>query len=134
MTNSVPSRPAKILAVAGIAILFGIATLISGGSVLLVDGQARIDAGNYVPFVLWFNFLAGFFYIIAGGGLILWHRWAVHLSMIITLATVLMFAAFGAHISLDGAYEMRTVGAMVLRSVVWIAIALYTRAAMQKLS
>lgn len=43
-----------------IAIVFGLLTIKSGGSVLFVDGTAREDAGNYVPFVLWFNFLAGF--------------------------------------------------------------------------
>ncbi len=39
-----------------IAVVFGLLTIKSGGSVLFVDGIAREDAGNYVPFVLWFNF------------------------------------------------------------------------------
>jgi hypothetical protein len=30
----------------------------------------RAAAGNAVPFVLWFNFLAGFAYILAGLGLL----------------------------------------------------------------
>ncbi|WP_425478346.1 hypothetical protein [Stenotrophomonas pictorum] len=43
-----------------IAIGFGLMTIWEGGAVLFVDGAARQAAGHYVPFVLWFNFLAGF--------------------------------------------------------------------------
>ena len=60
--------------------------------------SARAAAGDYVPFVLWFNFLAGFAYIVAGAGLFLWRQWAVKLSLFIALATLLVFAAFGIHI------------------------------------
>ncbi|HCF2751418.1 TPA: hypothetical protein NIB35_006709, partial [Pseudomonas aeruginosa] len=55
-----------------LAIGFGLLTLREGGAVLFVDGAARQAAGHYVPFVLWFNFLAGFAYIVAGVGL--WMR------------------------------------------------------------
>ena len=111
-----------------IAALFGIMTLYSGGGVLFFDGSARAAAGDYVPFVLWFNFLAGFAYIVAGAGLFLWRQWAVKLSLFIALATLLVFAAFGIHILAGGLFEMRTVGAMALRSAVWLAIGLFARA------
>ena len=42
----------------------------------LDPGAARQAAGHYVPFVLWFNFLAGFAYIVAGVGLWMRRRWA----------------------------------------------------------
>ena len=48
-----------------IAIVFGIMTIKSGGAVLFTDGEARLAAGDYVSFVLWFNFLAGFLYVVA---------------------------------------------------------------------
>ena len=80
-------------------------------------------AGNIVPFVLWFNFIAGFAYVIAGYGIFLWKRWAAQLSVVIAFATVAAFIAFGIHILLGGAFEIRTVGAMTVRSFVWIAIA-----------
>ena len=60
-----------------IAIGFGLLTLQEGGAVLFVDGAARQAAGHYVPFVLWFNFLAGFAYIVAGVGLWMRRRWAM---------------------------------------------------------
>jgi hypothetical protein len=49
--------------------VFGLLTIKSGGAVLFFDGPARVDDGNYAPFVLWFNFFAGFVYIIASAGL-----------------------------------------------------------------
>lgn len=125
-------RPRKAIAAAVVAVLFGAVTLFSGGSVLFVDGPGRAAAGDYVPFVLWFNFLAGFAYILAGAGLYLWRGWAVHLSLIIAVATLLVFAALGIHILVGGDYEARTIGALVLRGTVWMVIGLTARAAWKR--
>ena len=46
-------------------------------------------------------------------------NWAAKLSIAILVATVLVMIAFGVHVLLGGAYEMRTVWAMSLRTVVW---------------
>ena len=116
-------KPRWRLAVALVAVLFGAATLKSGGSVLFIDGPDRTAAGDYVPFVLWFNFLAGFAYVLTGVGAYLWKTWAAKLAMAIAGLTVLVFAALGVHIFMDGAFEMRTVYAMSLRSFVWLAFA-----------
>ncbi len=107
-----------------IAIIFGIMTIKSGGAVLFTNGEARLAAGNYVGFVVWFNFLAGFMYIVAGIGLWSKQEWANKLAIIIAALTLLVFAALGIHILLDGSYEIRTVIAMTLRSVIWITIAM----------
>ena len=115
-------------AIAGaIALLFGLATIVSGGRALFGDEAARKAVGAAVPFVLWFNFGAGFAYVVAGIGLLLRLPWAVWLSALIAAATVLVFLAFGVHVLTGGAYEMRTVGAMALRSLVWIGIAIVAR-------
>jgi hypothetical protein len=108
-----------------IAVVFGLLTIKSGGSVLFVDGVARIDAGNYVPFVLWFNFLAGFAYLLAGAGLFMQKNWAAWISIFIVVATIVVFALFGLHILNEGMYEVRTVAAMSLRTVVWASIAMF---------
>ena len=109
--------------IALIAIGFGLMTIREGGAVLFYDGAARDAAGSYVPFVLWFNFLAGFAYVIAGVGLWMRRRWATWLAMAIAVATALVFLAFGVHVALDGAWERRTVIAMTLRTLVWTGIA-----------
>lgn len=106
-----------------IAIGFGLLTIKEGGAVLFFDGTARDAAGNYVPFVLWFNFLAGFAYIIAGVGLWLRRRWAMVLASTIAAATALTFMAFGVFVYSGGAWEQRTLIAMSVRTLVWAGIA-----------
>ena len=108
-----------------IAVIFGLLTIKSGGSVLFVDGVAREEAGNYVPFVIWFNFLAGFAYLIAGAGLFMQKLWAAWMSVFIVVATIVIFALFGLHILNEGMYEFRTVAAMSLRTVIWALIATF---------
>lgn len=115
-------RPRWAAILALVAIIFGIVTIIVGGKTLSV-GAERTAPGNIVPFVLWFNFVAGFAYVIAGVGLFLWKRWAAQLSAAIAAATTGVFIAFGLHVLVGGAFESRTVAAMIIRSVVWIIIA-----------
>lgn len=106
------------LAVAAIA--FGAMTLLSGGKVLFGGAAARADAGAVVDFVLLFNFGAGFAYILAGVGALARRRWSLQLARILAGATLLVFAALGAHIATGGAFETRTVAAMTLRSAFWL--------------
>jgi len=123
MIGPMSLRPRWAIAAALIAVVFGIVTIIVGGKTLFGGAEERAAAGNIVPFVLWFNFVAGFAYVIAGFGLFLWKRWTAQLSAAIAVATIVVFIAFGVHIFLGGAFEDRTVGAMIIRSAVWIAIA-----------
>lgn len=51
-------------------------------------------AGNFVPFVVWFNFLAGFAYIAVGVGLWVRRRWAVLLAAALAAGTALLWLAF----------------------------------------
>lgn len=123
--NDTPRAPGRLAlrAMAVLAVAFGLLTLQQGGSVLFGGAAARAAAGAYVPFVLWFNFCAGFAYVLAGVGLALRRRWAAPLAALIALATALAFVALGVHIARGGAYEMRTVAAMALRTTVWAVLA-----------
>lgn len=107
---------------AAFALFFGIATIKEGGAVLFFDGDARLAAGHYVPFVLWFNFSAGFFYILSGVGLWFSKSWSIKLAFVIAILTGLIFLALGIHIWFGGSYESRTVVAMVIRTGVWVVI------------
>ena len=132
MTTPRQPRGFKTHAISLLAVAFGLLTIKEGGSVLLGNEEARAAAGNYVPFVLWFNFTAGFAYVIAGAGLWMQQRWAVWLAIAIAAATALTFIAFGAHIFTGGAYEQRTVIAMSLRTLVWTIIAALTAPALRR--
>jgi hypothetical protein len=102
-----------------IAVVFGTLTVISGGRALF--GGA--DMGAVVPFVLRFNFVAGFAYVIAGYGL--WRRasWARFAAIVIFTSTAFVFAAFLVQVLRGVPWEERTMGAMILRTLVWAWIA-----------
>ena len=104
------------------AIVFGVVTVLTGSRALFGSLESRADFGNVVPFVLWFNFLAGFVYIVAGAGLLLCRRWAVYTLLFVAVSTILVFVAFGVHVIGGGAFERRTVGALIIRSIFWVAV------------
>ncbi|MFV9616566.1 MAG: hypothetical protein ACNYZG_11460 [Gammaproteobacteria bacterium] len=125
-TTTLSQRCTSIWAFSLLALVFGLLTLKSGGSVLFIDGEARQAAGHYVPFVLWFNFIAGFVYVVTAIALWLMRPWAAWLSLLLAASTLVIFAALGLYILNGGEYEARTVVAMALRSGVWVVIALFT--------
>ena len=112
-------RPPWIYVLAAFLILFGLLTIKEGGSVLFFDSTAKAEAGNYVPFVLWFNFLAGFFYIAASIGVFISAIWTRRLSLIIAGSSAVILAALLVHILAGGLYETRTLIAMTLRVTIW---------------
>lgn len=108
---------------AAMALVFGLATIKAGGDVLFFSAQAKASAGNYVPFVLWANFIGGFLYVICAAAILLRPALAFSVAVFIAVATAVVFAALGLHILSGGAYEMRTVMAMVFRTAVWLTVA-----------
>lgn len=111
-----PERTRALTISAIVAFVFGVFTIISGGRALVSPGA------GVVPFVLWFNYAAGFVYI--AGGIALWRRaaWAEWLAGAIVLATTAVFLGFLWHTVQGGAWMGRTMGAMGVRVVVWAAI------------
>lgn len=89
---------------------------------LFIDGSDRAAAGDYIPFIVWFNFLSGFAYIAAGIGLIMRKVWAARLAILILLSVLIAFSILGIMILQGTAFETRTVAAMTLRSTLWTVI------------
>lgn len=121
--NAHLSKKWPVRIAAGGAVAFGLLTVLSGGRVLFGGDAAQTAAGDAVSFVLWFNFLSGFVYVLTGVGIATERRWASLLAMALVVAIGAVFALFGLHVFQGGAFEMRTVGAMTLRLVAWILIA-----------
>lgn len=123
MTTRLPvGRGMKIAA--AVAVAFGALTLLSGALALFGGPDAAAAVGDAVPFVLWFNFLSGAAYVLAGIGIYLGRSWGTMLAWLLAACLVVVFAAFGWHVRSGGAYEVRTVGAMILRSAFWIGMAM----------
>lgn len=114
------TRLLKSLSIA--AIIFGVITVFSGGRALFGDAAAQAAVGNAVGFVLWFNFLAGIAYVLVGAALWQGQRWASWGAGALALGTALVAAAFGWHVMGGGAFEMRTVGAMIIRLTFWLTV------------
>lgn len=109
--------------IAAVALVFGLVTIVSGGKVLFGGEAAREAAGNYMPFVVGFNFIAGFAYVAAAVGLARGRLWAGRLALGIAAATAFVFIYFGLFVLSGAPFEMRTVGAMTLRTALWAGIA-----------
>ena len=52
-------------------------------------------------------------------------RYGPYLALLLAVSTVLVALAFMVHVLSGGAYEMRTVGALSIRSLFWIAVAAF---------
>jgi hypothetical protein len=118
-------RPAR-WALRGVALfagLFGVATVLAAGSVLF-GPSAGGDPEATAPFVVWFNFGAGFAYIAAAFGLARARRWSIALALALAVATAAVFTAFGLYVAAGGSFQTRTVYALGLRTGVWVAITL----------
>ena len=118
-----PSTSNWMKGMALLAMVFGLATLFSSSNVLFGADEARELAGAFVPFVVWFNFMAGFLYVLAAIGIWMGRNWTFGLSVFIAAATAVAALAFGFQVIQSGAFEMRTVGALTLRIGVWVTIA-----------
>ena len=70
-----------------------------------------------------FNFLAGFVYVLTGVGLWLNRLWSPWMTSVLAIATGFVAGAFAFHVLGGGAYEMRTVGALLLRLGFWVLVA-----------
>ncbi len=121
---NIKNHPFWLWPVIIISIAFGVLTIKSGGAVIFIDGVDRQAAGNYVNFIVWFNFIAGFLYILAGLGFLFNQNWTLKLAVAIAVTTIMLFAVFVVYIVMGGSYEMRTIIAMSLRSVTWISFSL----------
>ncbi len=98
-------------------ILFGLITLFMSSSVLFDWFGIREREGNFVPFVVWANWICGFLYLGAAYHVVR-HRKSARFPLLVAIvillcADVLLFS----HVNSGGLYETKTVGAMVFRTV-----------------
>lgn len=117
------ARPRWVTPVSTFAVFFGALTVVSGGIALFGPTSVQTVVGDAVPFVLWFNFLAGFLYILTGIGLYHWQQWGALLAVFIAAASVCVLITLGWYVAQGNPFEMRTVVAMLFRSGVWVMIA-----------
>lgn len=108
-----------------IIILFGIVTLFMSSSVLFDWFGIRAKEGNFVPFVVWANWICGILYLVTAYGILKNRSWS-KLPLIISLVVlILAYIGLFIHINNGELYETKTIGAMAFRILV-TGIFLYT--------
>ena len=107
-------------------LLFGLLTLFMSSSVLFDWFGIREKEGNYVPGIVWANFVCGILYLVAAYGIIrhqIWARFPLTIALLILiLASIVLFI----HIYNGGLYETKTIGAMAFRTGVTVLFLLIT--------
>lgn len=109
--------------IAGVCIVFGIATLVAGGRALFGPADVRAALGVILYPLLWFNFLMGGVYCAVGLAVawqVDWARWA---AAAIAGANGAAAIAVYVYWLLGNPVEPRTLGAVLIRLGVWAAIA-----------
>ena len=108
----------KIFRYVVIAVLtaFALLTLFLSSSVIFDWFGIRAKEGNYVPLVVWANFISSVLYLIAAYGLLKLKKWTVR--PLLASVFILIGALIGlyVHINAGGLYETKTVGALFFRT------------------
>jgi hypothetical protein len=106
----------KIIIIAGfVSALFGLLTLFAGGSVILNLFGMREKEGNYILFVVWSNFICGFFYLFASYGFFKLKKGTTPLMKISIWILVAAFIVLIAWIINDKPFENKTIVALTFR-------------------
>lgn len=109
--------PAFILAA------FGGLTVFMSGSVILDLFDIRAKEGNYVPFIVWTNQLAGWAYLVAVYGFITKQKWTFRILLSVLIVLVIAFIGLKMHINAGGIFEEKTVKAMMFRMTITAVMA-----------
>ena len=107
-----------------IFLIFGLMTILSGGRSLFTENGIA-TRGNIVPLILWFNFFAGFFYLVASISIFKLKPCVKKLSIAIAISNSIVLVYLLNHIFQGQLYEYKTLIAMIFRTLFWILFALY---------
>ena len=110
------------LAAAGLAI-FGIATLFASSAIMLDLFGVRESEGNYVPFIVYTNFIVSLLYLVAVYGFFKNKVLALKLLIVSLVILIVAFAGLWVFIWSGGLHEIKTIGAMIFRIIVTLGFA-----------
>ena len=114
-----------VLFISGFIIgLLGIVTLFMSTAVIFGLFDIREKEGNYVLFVVVANFICAFLYMPAAYGFFKKKRWTTMVLNFSVGILVIAFIGLGIHIYSGGFYEVKTVYAMMFRTIVTIGFLL----------
>ncbi len=107
-------------------VLFTAITLFLSTSILLDLFGIREHQGNYVPLVIWSNFLCGWLYSLSLLGLFSHKKWSVVPLVVALFILMGAFTGLLIHILDGGPYEDKTITALFLRIILTLFFSLGT--------
>jgi hypothetical protein len=112
----------SFITLAAFMVGFGLLTTFLSSSIIFDWFDIRSHEGNYVLIVVWANFVSGLLYLASAVGFIQKKVWAA-LPLIISVG-ILILAFFGLliHINGGGAYETKTIFAMLFRILINVGL------------
>jgi ABC-type glycerol-3-phosphate transport system permease component len=102
---------------------FGLLTLFLSSSVIFDLFGIRAKEGNYVLFVVWSNFISSILYLFAAFGFIKHKFRTTKLLLISAIVLTMAFIGLLIHVNSGGAYETKTIGAMIFRTLLTLVFA-----------
>lgn len=120
-------KPGIIKTAAIFSLIFGLATIFAGGSVIFDLFGMREKEGNYVLFVVWANFICGFLYIISSIGFFKRRKWTFGMLSLAFLILIATFLSLAIWILEGNIYETKTIMAMTFRTLITLALWLVAR-------
>ena len=124
LTPSGPRIPFRHRIAALVAVTLGLLTITEGGSVLL---GLSTKPYTILPWLVWYNVVAGFLSVLAGRGLWLKRTWADKLADTIVTLHGLVLLILIVLFALKEAVATISIMAMLVRTVAWVGIILLTR-------
>lgn len=98
--------------------LLGFVSLFMTTSVIFDLFGIRAVEGNYVLLVVYANFICAFLYLFASYCFFTNKKTASPILIIASIILIIAFAALMMHIQDGGVYEMKTVSAMIFRTLI----------------
>ena len=125
MVNLNPTKSISLRTLSVTVLILGIVTFLIGFEQLFIQGTYLKLINNYLHFVVWFNFLSGIVYLVTGYGI--WHvkPWAVYLSLLIVVFSIIVLAALGVHMFIDGQFRVWQIIEMGIKVLIWSLILIF---------
>tara|TARA_R110002050_G_scaffold300722_2_gene471965 strand:- start:111535 stop:111921 length:387 start_codon:yes stop_codon:yes gene_type:complete len=108
-------------------LLFGMLTFYLSGAIIFDVFGIRQAQGNFVPFVVWANFICSFIYISAVYGFWFSKKWTTPLLSISVSILILTYIAFRVYMHSGGLYLEKTVLAIPFRIGVTLLFTILSR-------
>ena len=108
---------------AAIVAIFGLLSLFMTGSIIFDLFNIRVAEGNYIPFIVYTNFICSFIYLFAAYGFLVQNRLTTGSLFIAGALLIIAYIGLVFYINYGGSYETKTVKAMLFRIAVTTLLA-----------